>query len=451
MLLPNVFLGPAMPWFPYYKLYERLLMQTKRGLEHCPEIPQNFPLPVECLNYFTWTAVPWDFLYDMTMIKQRIRLIQRDDLSHEWIYKTFGLNKKDIYFVKDSTAFDFRIFDDPASTTGKGKYNNRVELGDFEKIEKKVIQFGSLFGSYRVLAQKSEHAELSRFLREQLIFRNPNLIKTADRIVEKLGGQGAYVGVHLRVGDGLFARRAGIIVDDIYHALVMNLTDLTPVEVDHYEGGRHDEDRKEDEDYEVKRLNWFSHPKRDISDVNVTNLAIAIGDSPEDLLSPIQKRALPDTVQDQRNLFQYIPPPDSIPCPVPITGPQDPRTSRFSTRIFIATDARKPRMNPLLRKIFNTFPCVLTLDDFSTELVELRALQIEAERVSLEPYLIPMVDAIIASRGLVFFGTKDSTFSTYIERQLHPVYTGKWIKGMGAGKKGVKGKKAKDSENTGAN
>jgi hypothetical protein len=43
-----------------------------------------------------------------------------------------------------------------------------------------------------------------------------------------------------------------------------------------------------------------------------------------------------------------------------------------------------------------------------------------------------MVDAMIAAQGHTFFGTNSSTFSSYIERQLHPVYTGQTLELLGA-------------------
>ena len=42
LLLPSVYLGnSAMPWLRFEKMYERLLLQTKRGLDHCAKLPSD--------------------------------------------------------------------------------------------------------------------------------------------------------------------------------------------------------------------------------------------------------------------------------------------------------------------------------------------------------------------------------------------------------------------------
>jgi hypothetical protein len=64
------------------------------------------------------------------------------------------------------------------------------------------------------------------------------------------------------------------------------------------------------------------------------------------------------------------------------------------------------------------------LNDFVDELAEVKALRNIEDSTSLGKYLIPMIDAMVAAHGGVFYGTPKSTFSSYITRQLNPVYTG---------------------------
>lgn len=416
LLLPSVFLGnPAMPWLRFEKMYDRLLLQTKRGLEHCPQIEPDAPLPAECLNYFRWTAVPWTFFYDLSTIQQHINIVFRHDLSWEWIQDTFNVKPKDIYFMKDMSPYDFRVYDKPDSPTPLGKFVNRLDLATLEAIEERVLHFGSVFGTYRVLAQTEQHAELLRILRSQMIFRNPTLMETASRIVSQLGGVGNFVGLHIRVGDGLFKVRASIHIDDMYHNLVDNFTDLTVDQVAYYEDYKHDQDRQENNEYEVRQLRDFKPFEGEL------DKPIQVNHPPQEVLA--------------KHLGQEPPERLSRSC----QKPRDSVTGRFSkTVIYIATDAPSPRTNPLLRKIYTTFPCVFDLSDFSNDLHDLKRIQVTEEKVKLESYLIPMVDAVIAAQGHTFYGTPGSTFSSYIERQLHPVYTGKEIKVMGTGSKSVK-------------
>jgi hypothetical protein len=406
LLLPHVVLGnPAIPWLRFDKMYERLILQHKHGLEYCaPLFQKDEPVPAECLNYPRWTSVPWTFFYDFGEIKERVRIIFRPDLSLEWIQDTFNLTDDQIYTFKDNSPYEFRVYDLPESTTPLTKFTNRVDLSTLEAVKEPVMHFGSVFGSYRVLAQSTEHQELLKFIRRNMIFKNPTLLASASRVVSQLGGVGKFVGIHLRVGDGLFRMRASITIDDIYHQLVNDFTDLTVQEVKEYDAA-HDQDRLEDTGYEVRLLRDSSQ------EIDTSKMPISVQHPSNDILE--QRLGQPDaTIQCQ-----------------PIDG----RNDRFArTVIYIATDCPHPRSHPLLQKIVKTFPCVLFLDDFMDSVSDLKKLQVVEEGVKLESYLIPMVDAMIAAQGHTFFGTNSSTFSSYIERQLHPVYTGQTLELLGA-------------------
>ncbi|KAI8638729.1 CigA protein, partial [Parasitella parasitica] len=401
LLLPSVYLGsPAFPWLRFDKMYERLLLQTKQGLEYCSLIRHDEPLPTECLNYPRWTTVPWTFFYNFDKLKQKVRIVFREDLSLEWMMGTFKLEMDDIYLFKDYSPFDFRVFDLPESTTPLSRFLNRLDLSTLEAIEERVMHFGSVFGTYRVLAQSQEHRELLLFIRENMIFTNPTLVDITNKVVQQLGGIGSFVGVHLRVGDGLFKVRASINVDDIFHTLVNEYTDLTLKELQDVYDVNHDQDRQENNGYEIRQLR----------DLQQQQMAF---DKPIDVQHP-------QDIQSKLGVSK-----------LPIC--QDRNSDRFSnTTIFIATDCPDPRNHPLLRKIFIVFPCVFVLSDFKSDLADLGKIQVIEERVKLTSYLVPMVDAMIASQGHSFYGTNASTFSTYIERQLHPMYTHQTMELQGA-------------------
>ncbi|KAI7865288.1 hypothetical protein BDF14DRAFT_1730610 [Spinellus fusiger] len=401
LLLPRVFLGDsAMPWLRYPKLYARLLLQTKRGLEHCPSLLGDQPLSPECLNYFRWTSVPWNFFYDMKKISQRVKVIYRDDLSHEWMFNTLHLTAADMHEIKDTSSYEFRVYDMPDSPTPLARFAHRIELASLQAIPHRILQFGSMFGSYRVLAQTKEHAELLLFLRTHMIFRHPVLIDTAAKIVNKIGGVDRFVGLHLRVGDGLFKVRASINIDTIFHELVNSFTNLTLADVTLIDS-QHGQDRLENTDYEVRQLRKVQ-PSEDVYQ------PIAV-QHPADVEDRLGDRQDLDLVCSEANDI----------------------TRHFrKTVLYIATDCPHPRTHPLLQKIFRVFPCTFILSDFDEDLKDLRRLEVVEEKIRLESSLIPMIDAMISAHGHTFIGTKDSTFTSYIERQLHPAYTEKEIKVM---------------------
>ncbi|CAG8533708.1 13738_t:CDS:1 [Ambispora leptoticha] len=91
----------------------------------------------------------------------------------------------------------------------------------------------------------------------------------------------------------------------------------------------------------------------------------------------------------------------------------------FNKKIFLATDGQ-PK-DPAVQQIFTTFPCTVTINDFSTELQLLTNLKNERDKSSLYKYFLPMVDLIVSARGSEFFGTYGSTFSAYALR-LHQIW-----------------------------
>lgn len=407
LLVPPVYLAsPAMPWLRYEKLHERLLFQTKNGLDHCVDLDsQELPLPSECLNNFRWTNVPWTFFYNMTEISQQVPVIFRPGLDYQWLYKSFNLNEQDVYFFKDMSPYEYQIHDDRATDLPLDRFNYKIDLTTLEDINHRVLHFGSMFGSYRILAETESHAQVLKNIRTNMIFRNPVLSGAAERIVSQLGGPNKFVGMHVRVGDGIFKLRASILVDDIFHQLVDQFTDLSVEQVEEYEGGieQHNLDRTESTEYEIKLRSF--HPV----------------DESANYTKPIGQG-------NNKNIFDQEPDIASrLKC-----QQGDDVTNRFrSTVVYIATDAPDPRNHPLLRKIFKVFPCTFILSDFMNELDDIKLLQVVEERVKLESYLIPMVDAMISAHGHTFLGTPHSTFTSYIERQLHPVYTGKQVQVMG--------------------
>jgi hypothetical protein len=389
-----------MPWLRYEKLYERLLLQNKNGLDHCVSLEPDMPLPSECLNSFRWSNLPWTFFYNLTDLQ--VPMVFREGLDYEWLYSTFKLKSDDIYFFKDMSPYEYQIFDDENLDLPLDRFNYKIDIASLEQIEHRVLHFGSMFGSYRILAETEAHLELLRTIRSNMIFRHPVLLGAAQRVVDKLGGANSFVGMHVRVGDGIFKLRASILVDDIYHELADKFTDLTVEQVAQYEGGydQHDQDRTESTEYEIKLRSF--HP---VDETNYTK--------------PIEVHHTQPIIEEDPNIKLSCQPGDDV-------------TNKFRhTVVYIATDAPDPRNHPLLRKLFNIFPCTFVLSDFADELEEVKKLQVVEERVKLESYLIPLLDAMISAHGHTFLGTPHSTFTSYIERQLHPVYTDKKVHVMG--------------------
>lgn len=99
--------------------------------------------------------------------------------------------------------------------------------------------------------------------------------------------------------------------------------------------------------------------------------------------------------------------------------------SKQTTLVFLATDAINPRNDDKFKQLWQHSPCTFTLNDILPNNSPLWSHmdQFRATHTgdSLRRFLIPLVDALVASKGNSFIGTKGSTFSGYI-RRLHQTH-----------------------------
>jgi hypothetical protein len=121
---------------------------------------------------------------------------------------------------------------------------------------------------------------------------------------------------------------------------------------------------------------------------------------------------------------------------IPNSNQQIPNSDKLSTcvalakqnntkLVFLATDAVQPRNNAKFRDLWKHLPCTFTLAEILSDKDPLWS-HMDQYRTShtgqsMRKYLIPLIDALVASQGEKFVGTKGSTFSGYINR-LHKSY-----------------------------
>lgn len=97
--------------------------------------------------------------------------------------------------------------------------------------------------------------------------------------------------------------------------------------------------------------------------------------------------------------------------------------SKQTTLVFLATDAIQPRSNPQFMPLWSHSPCTFTLNDILPPLHptwhHADAYRTLHTGESMRRFLVPLVDALVASQGNAFIGSKGSTFSGYIRRLHH--------------------------------
>ncbi|KAI8375233.1 hypothetical protein BD560DRAFT_327134 [Blakeslea trispora] len=93
-----------------------------------------------------------------------------------------------------------------------------------------------------------------------------------------------------------------------------------------------------------------------------------------------------------------------------------------TTLVFLATDAMQPRTDDRFRALWQHLPCTFTIDDIVHNdhpvWRYMDQYRTRHTRQSMQKYLMPLIEALVASKGSSFVGTKGSTFSGYIKR-LH--------------------------------
>ncbi|KAI7847352.1 hypothetical protein BDC45DRAFT_526282 [Circinella umbellata] len=367
LLLPPVILGEPIHWRKYDSLESFHRRITKAHLDHCRDalIQQVDPENINserCLASYRYTSLRWDRLFDMSALKQRVRIRYRDDYDRTYLQRKYNITQQETYHVKDSILYDYRIADTKEHTKPLQKYQRELYLQDLQAIPKRLISFGSLFGTGRVMASTPEAQELRDFLFKQFVFSRkalPDLFDEAEAIIRRIGGDGSYVSMHARVGDSIFERFSG----DVMGKLWRDLQKYAPLVQQPYPSG------------------CLTTRTRSINEVEQ------------------------DTHSNTKAILNW----------------ETKQTSRPLV-IFMATDSRDPHNDPLFEQIFQLFPCIVTLNDmFDFKQSKLFHMVNPEDGVKYGKFLVPFLDGLIASHAQEFTGSMWSTFSSYI-KFLHQQY-----------------------------
>jgi hypothetical protein len=307
------------------------------------------------------------------------------------------------------------------------------------ELPQRVILVGSLFGTGRVRhngpfpSDSSDESTLDSssmvsYFARSLAFRNPYLLLPANVIRERLGGKGNYVGVHARVGDGVFVRKAAENMESVWRGLVWRLK----VDEEVVEGvWRRIRPRRRGKGN--ARLEMRGMGER-------SDWAILDGTVEEELIEDHPRRRSPQSeLDDSRSDSDDSSPivaltlsskPTIIPTPehlLSLTCRSPLHTDRtllaFNTPLYLATDSRSPTTDPHLSIFFDSFPCTFILADFDSvsdfnegKIVDsvgrMKGLVNKADGIGLGRLLVPFLEAIVASKGRITVGTPGSTFSS---------------------------------------
>lgn len=386
LLLPPVRLGDPLSYAPFDELYQASADDRKNGLEFCRDLsPADFNTSFECDDYYGYTHLSWDWLVDLSGVRDDQRLLEGWNYTDAWLQDELGIPTDDIFYIKDSTrneySFqDFFSFDPPAR-----KFFQAVQIATLAHRPERLIQLGTLFGSSRLHLRSSANYALRKHVRESMAFTNSHLVRAADGIRAALGG--AYLGVHLRIGDGVFEWNAPANTRLAWWKLLHLVL-----------GFAHDDILS------VERGLFPDDTEPGPPTLNVDYPAVR---APHPPLPPFPLGAAPEPGYYCRG------PLHTSPSLIPLNAP-----------LFVSTDARSPAHNGLLVRFTRTFPCIFFLDDFPEEAASLRDLKSPVDGVPLGPFLMPFLDAMVVGQAWQVVGTEQSTFSAFVTDVLWRTYRG---------------------------
>lgn len=446
LLVPPVWLGHSIPYISFDKLYDRVTQARKTGLEHCRDVAPYEPIPQECLGgYWDYTVVSWDFLVNLTEVAQVQSLVERWDMSYAWLDRELGIKTDrpgDIAYTKDAVLYEYRIFDDAQDTTGLDKFQKRLNVDDLKRdyADHRLLHLGTVFGSTRLHLRKPESRAIHTLAKKSMVFRNPYLDRLSDAISARLGGPLGYLGLHIRLGDGIFQKNALANAEKMFDDLCLKKLGLSLELVD----GLKEESRRvrghgQDDNVPRTGSRSWGMGKRDL--LPPADSATEPGEAGGAAQAgPESKRGL----RGREDPHLILPPLRTIYSLADSTLHKslscrglfhsDPRLLHLNTPIFLATDSKIPTSDPALRLFFNTFPCIFVLADFLSgrptdvnseplELAqELGGLVNSEDGVGLAGFFYPLIDAMVASKGRDMLGTSGSTFSHFATDVLHNVY-----------------------------
>ncbi|KAG0300507.1 hypothetical protein BGZ97_003194 [Linnemannia gamsii] len=352
-------------------------------------------------------------------------------------------SEADVLFFDDSNLYDYRFSENPNATESqktRSKFAQEFTIDWLAQRPEKLIHLGSIFGTGRVAIESLEAKAWLQMIRDHLIIQTEVLQTTSQSIANKISGriegdaggsggrvgefgdpmEAGFVGIHIRMSDGHFSLTARDTIENIRQELMwqigMSDPTTTSESADHAsDGSSSTPPRLSIEQCRARALNHHRALQHQLLKQQEDR------ERERELGHPPMKPPPSNQQQQQREQqsFMQIPTTDSD-----STAQPKRRSNGRYTPIYLATDAHRPRSNPIFDDLFSTFDCIFTLDDFSEDLESLTQYRNPEDGTLMARFLIPMVDAMVVAKAAAFFGTPASTFSNYIQRQLRPAYTG---------------------------
>ncbi|CAM0139065.1 hypothetical protein VKS41_003625 [Umbelopsis sp. WA50703] len=369
LLMPRALFGQPFGWMPF----DRLLLehqlrddsdsQVQMCLAHDEELDL---LENDCPDPNQYTMLAFDDIFDLEWAKQHVRIVNRENMTYQWLEEKFDIHRAGELSLPNGSYVDGDILYFKDETRYHWRIYDEVQEGDRKGKYAEILDVQEI----RHSPQKLIHLG-SVFGSGKILIRRPEHLEFWRKL------QRSIIYRHP-------------IVTEVAENFLASLNGAGSFIGVHVRSG---------DGFFIKAL-----PRNMQKIMWQIKTAIA---KHSDIPSLQEQLAI---IPKHPNLAQCL----------------ELAKSHNISVVYLATDAREPSTNPDLAILYATFPCTFTIDNFTDPANQpgWNALNNAAnahDGRNMKKYLIPMVDATIASRGRLFVGTESSTFSGYISR-LHDVF-----------------------------
>ncbi|CAG8481465.1 14449_t:CDS:1 [Ambispora leptoticha] len=403
LVIPPIIFGAKIPYQTFSLLANRLSLIGKEVLPDCSnETVANKKEACEVKRNRSFrTLVKWDQVMDLSFAKEFARTVQRSDFNQSTLFRMVNVtDTKQVYVQPDKTLYDFEIFDNPNANLSQQRFQNKLLLSDLKLRREKLMYFGSIFSSQRIVTELSENRSFFDQVRKHMIIGNPVMLGVVEKIVDELGGLGSFVGIYLKIGDG----------KTLNNNTISTINNITKQLIDEY-APEMKSDIKLDEAAANDTNNTDNTNNQDDLEDNLDDSE----EDPNTLETPIERRrsfAAGRGLQASGLVAECQSKAKPTQNDMPI--------------IYIATDAS--RLNSSLsqeafKEIFSIFPCVFFIGNFSDQLNPIDSIRNPSDNSTLSQYLLPLVDLNVVASGQQIISSTRGAASNYAAR-LHLTLVG---------------------------
>lgn len=456
LLLPPARLGTAAPWTPASRPLAAFHEDCKRlrmaGHAFAPDDECVDPRGEGRFSPDHWTYVGWDMVMEPGFLGGHgVEMVDRWNLSQAWMELPrseggLGVKAEEVWTFPDEARRSYQLYDSRGTRDKMyDTWQSRINIPDLRAApfaDKKVLQFGSLFGFGRLNLARQDSRQFQERVWASMVLSEPAINGISDAIKGRLG---TYVGVHLRVGDGVFARTAGETFPGIFREVAEGVLGVGPVEVDELLTTSAKAVDKMEAAQEKERLEELKEEERKEQQQQDSRLLARgfddeAGKSEDDATPPAPALARRSTDQSwwPRPPSSVLPLSANTTCHLPLHPANSP-LAPLNTPIFLATDARDPHLLSPFLPFLTHLPCLFTLADFASPTPQNNNDTISAladmmgggrvsewDGVAVGGWLIGLLDAVVAAKGDAMVGTPRSTFSGYAKGILHEHFVEEW-------------------------